>query len=75
MKLAILTKIKKSVFLSCIVLFICSCSTQNQQDEAKQAVVLTHGIDKSAGNVSSYIITTDNATYYLEKKGGAYQAC
>lgn len=32
--------------------------------------MLTHGIDKSAGNVSSYIITTDNATYYLEKKGG-----
>lgn len=70
MELAILTKIKKSVFLSCIVLFICSCSTQNQQDEAKQGVVLTHGIDESAGNVSSYIITTDNATYYLEKKGG-----
>ena len=70
MKLAILTKIKESVFLSCIVLFICSCSAQNQQSKVKQGVLLTHGIDESAGGVSSYIITTDNATYYLEKKGG-----
>lgn len=34
------------------------------------AVWLTHGVDESAGGGSTYIITTDNATYYLEKEGG-----
>lgn len=38
--------------------------------KAKPAVVLTHGIDQSAGGVATYIITTKNATYYLEKQGG-----
>jgi hypothetical protein len=33
-------------------------------------VLLSDGIDGSAGNVPSYIIKTENATYYLEKKGG-----
>lgn len=33
-------------------------------------VVLTHGIDSSAGNLASFIITTEHATYYLEKSGG-----
>ncbi|WP_252728468.1 hypothetical protein [Alteromonas sp. C1M14] len=35
------------------------------------SVTLTHGVDPSAGSaLSAYIITTDNATYYLEKSGG-----
>ena len=50
--------------------FIYGCAVESQQGLAKQAVQLTHGIDDSAGGVSSYIITTTNATYYLEKKGG-----
>lgn len=33
-------------------------------------VVLTYGIDRSAGNLASFIITTERATYYLEKSGG-----
>jgi len=33
-------------------------------------ITLTHGIDTSAGNVSTYIITTPSATYFLEKQGG-----
>lgn len=35
------------------------------------SVVLTEGYDHSAGeNVPAYIITTANATYYLEREGG-----
>ena len=33
-------------------------------------VVLTHGIDESAGGDENFIITTPTATYYLEKSGG-----
>ncbi len=33
-------------------------------------VVLSHGVDESAGSLSTYIITTNNGTYYLEKSGG-----
>jgi hypothetical protein len=63
-------KLTRLVLLSGVLLFISGCATENQQSAAKQAVQLTHGIDDSAGGVSSYIITTTNATYYLEKEGG-----
>jgi len=33
-------------------------------------VILSHGIDESAGGGSAFIIKTPSATYYLEKKGG-----
>ena len=51
---------------SLFVLFSAGCTSVSD----KEQVLLSHGIDESAGNVSSYIITTDNATYYLEKEGG-----
>ncbi|MBU2923337.1 hypothetical protein KO509_01185 [Colwellia sp. C2M11] len=58
------------VLLTGVLSFISGCSSDNQQSIATQAVQLTHGIDETAGGVSSYIITTTNATYYLEKEGG-----
>ncbi|MFB9055479.1 hypothetical protein ACFFU9_01875 [Mariniflexile ostreae] len=35
-----------------------------------QSVLLTHGVDTSAGDGLTYIITTSSAVYYLEKEGG-----
>ena len=49
----------------CCVLILTACA------DKKQALVsLDHGIDASAGGGANYIITTPNATYYLEKTGG-----
>ncbi|MFT2091021.1 hypothetical protein [Paraglaciecola sp. 2405UD69-4] len=45
---------------------ISACSSLEQQT----SVVLSHGLDESAGGLSSYIVTTGNAKYYLEKTGG-----
>ncbi|MBH0057910.1 hypothetical protein I6F65_13130 [Pseudoalteromonas sp. SWXJZ94C] len=70
MRLAILIKIKWLVLLSGLMFFVYGCTTENQQVLQKQTVLLTHGIDSSAGDVPSYIIKTANATYYLEKQGG-----
>jgi len=74
MRLTTLAAIPKNltrwVLLTGVLSFISGCSSDNQQSIATQAVQLTHGIDESAGGVSSYIITTTNATYYLEKEGG-----
>jgi hypothetical protein len=36
----------------------------------KEQVVLSHGIDESAGGVAAYVIDISNATFYLEKDGG-----
>jgi len=57
---------KLNIVIACVLL-IAGCSSLIAN---KDPVSLTHGIDESAGNVSSYIITTNNATYYLEKEGG-----
>lgn len=70
MKLSRLENAKRLILLTCTVLFIYGCAVENQQSKVKPIVRLTHGIDESAGGVSSYIITTTNATYYLEKDGG-----
>ena len=67
---AVPKKLTRWVLLTGVLSFISGCSSDNQQSIATQAVQLTHGIDESAGGVSSYIITTTNATYYLEKEGG-----
>ena len=67
---AVPKKLTRLVLLLGVLLFISGCATENQQRAVKLAVQLTHGIDDSAGGVSSYIITTTNATYYLEKEGG-----
>jgi len=57
---------KFNIAIACI-LYIAGCSSLVTKSTP---VLLSHGIDESAGNVSSYIITTNNATYYLEKEGG-----
>ncbi|MDO6507964.1 hypothetical protein Q4506_13520 [Colwellia sp. 4_MG-2023] len=67
---AVPKKLTRWVLLTGVLSFISGCSSDNQQSIVTQAVQLTHGIDESAGGVSSYIITTTNATYYLEKEGG-----
>ena len=55
------TLIAALFFLFCLN----ACIEQNAS-----SVHLTNGIDASAGGGSVYIITTDLATYYLEKEGG-----
>lgn len=54
--------LKKITFLLLLQLWLSSCS--------EQKVLLTHGLDQSAGGGPAYIITTPSATYYLEKEGG-----
>ena len=54
--------LKEFTSLLIIVFSLSSCT--------EQKVILTHGIDESAGGGSAYIITTPLATYYLEKEGG-----
>lgn len=51
---------------SMFILLSVGCTSSHE----KTQVSLSHGIDQSAGNVSTYIISTDNATYHLEKEGG-----
>lgn len=48
-----------------MMLYLVSCSEIDEK-----IVVLTHGVDSSAGGVSAYIVTTPSAIYYLEKEGG-----
>ena len=45
---------------------LAGCSSQSDQ----AAVILSHGVDVSAGGDAAYIVTTPSATYYLEKTGG-----
>jgi len=42
--------------------FLYSCS--------KPKIILSDGVDKSAGGVNCYVIATPSATYFLEKEGG-----
>ncbi|TMM56725.1 hypothetical protein FEE95_09495 [Maribacter algarum] len=49
-----------------LVLFLISCCGSCTE----QKVLLSHGIDESAGGGEAYIITTPVATYFLEKSGG-----
>lgn len=65
-----LTKLSYLALSLGILFFILGCTTDNQKSTVNEYVQLTHGIDESAGGVSSYIINTASATYYLEKKGG-----
>ncbi|WP_339721313.1 hypothetical protein [uncultured Paraglaciecola sp.] len=43
-----------------------ACNILSEPDQ----VILSHGIDASAGGVSAYVIKISNATFYLEKEGG-----
>jgi len=57
---------KVQLAVPAICLFVSACVSVS----GKPAVSLNHGIDESAGGLASYIISTGNATYYLEKEGG-----
>ena len=51
--------------LAAICLAFMGCATPSANK-----INLEHGVDASAGGGASYIITTPNATYYLDKVGG-----
>ena len=57
---------KKMKILIAAATLMAGCNTQ----PISQSVSLTDGIDSSAGGDAAYIISTENATYYLEKSGG-----
>lgn len=44
--------------------------TNSEKASVDKTVQLSHGVDESAGGDPSFIVTTPNATYYLEKEGG-----
>ncbi len=52
-----------TLVLICIAFIGCGNQPANK-------ISLTHGVDTSAGGGESYIITTPNATYFLDKVGG-----
>lgn len=56
----------KGMVLCLLALLIQGC----QLADSEPQVSLTHGVDASAGSLPAYIVTTENATYYLEKSGG-----
>lgn len=57
--------IKKYCLLLVILISAIGCS-----DKGNRQVMLVHGPDVSSGGGDSYIISTTNATYYLDKIGG-----
>jgi len=57
--------LKKLTTLLILPLWLGSCTEQTEEK-----VLLTHGVDESAGGGPAYIITTPSAIYYLEKEGG-----
>lgn len=61
-----LSTIKNGFVISLLVAVLFSCEPANEQP----VVSLVHGFDETAGGLSSYIVTTNNATYFLEKQGG-----
>jgi len=52
------------------ILLVLICFFSCHEDQSEKKVILTNGVDNSAGGDSVYIITTPSAIYYLEKKGG-----
>lgn len=54
-------------FIGLIIIVISSaCTNLALYDK----VVLSHGVDESAGGLTTYVISIPNATFYLEKEGG-----
>lgn len=68
-KMRFLSERMKSVLKNCVYLFAFFVTIVANTAQAN-TVFLSHGTDKSAGNLNAYIITTPLATYYLEKQGG-----
>jgi hypothetical protein len=65
-----ISSVKTIILLLGLVFFVQGHTHEHKHQNKHKGVYLTHGIDKSAGGGSAYIIKTDNATYYLEKEGG-----
>ena len=61
-------KISHIVLIAAIALT--GCTKASNQSVPEKTVQLSHGVDASAGGGSAYIVTTYNATFYLEKSGG-----
>lgn len=59
-------KIKLPAIFFSLSILIAGCAHLNVQPDVR----LSHGVDESAGGDSAYIISTDIATYFLEKQGG-----
>ncbi len=59
---------KFSRTLTALIILAGCASEPDGSDQA--SVKLSHGVDASAGGDPAYIVTTPNATYYLEKTGG-----
>ncbi|MBU2879289.1 hypothetical protein [Aliiglaciecola lipolytica] len=60
----------KFVFIASGLLLLAACKPSIEEKHEQKSVTLSHGVDESAGGVSAYIISIDNATFYLEKQGG-----
>jgi len=56
--------VHKYLLLIFLSISVGSCSDQDEK------IQLTHSIDESAGGVPVYLISSANASYYLEKQGG-----
>ena len=58
--------LKRLIGVSAVLIFTAACAPK----PTLATVTLTHGIDASAGGDETYIISTENAVFYLEKSGG-----
>jgi hypothetical protein len=65
-----ISSVKYVILFLGLAFFIQGHAHDHRSQKSENHVSLTHGIDKSAGGGSIYIIKTNNATYYLEKEGG-----
>ena len=64
---SMIISLKKYTLLALISLAFIGCANQSAN---KNNISLEDGVDASAGGGASYIITTPNATYFLDKVGG-----
>lgn len=58
------------VTLLCLLFGVVKLMPISHAEVEDKQVKLSHGIDESAGGLSTYIVSVANATYYLEKDGG-----
>lgn len=58
--------LRRGTGLTLLILALTGCKVSHES----ASVILTQGMDDSAGPVPAYIISTPTATYYLEKQGG-----
>lgn len=61
---------KTTVLALIVALGAGGCAATAGQNTSDSTIVLSNGVDASAGGDPAYIITTPSAIYYLEKTGG-----